>query len=244
MGRLRCKQNRTSKYLYPVVNLFGTTFLKELRNLTSYSPGYESGHSILFTGVGDLLFYRAKGFKIKELLFVIIDIRGCYNENKDVYINPEEGKRKFSNFLKYVRTNKHYETDYWYGHNLHCIVLNLESVNRAYWNFFESSYSKIWKKEELKQFGISPKKNVKGKEFDSPTYAVLTGDPRVGQVQLKDKIYETFGVEEIPDNPKEYDIPWFIEDEFLNYEYGTEEEIKSIKLVKNGSSRRSLVLQG
>src|SRR5690606_17195034 len=115
MTKLRVKVNRTNKYLYPIVNLFGRTFIKEVNNLTGYTPGYQIGHSVLFTCVGDLLYYRSKGFEIKELLFVVFDTRGCYNEEKDMFVIVDKGKEQFKNFLKYIRKNKYYEDAYWYN---------------------------------------------------------------------------------------------------------------------------------
>lgn len=235
MTKLRVKVNRTNKYLWPCVNLFGRTFLKELNGLTNYVSGYQIGQSVLFTSIGDVLYYRAKGFEIKELLFVVFDTRGCYNDEKDMYINVEKGKTCFKDFLKYIRTNKHYEDDYWYDSNQHCVVFNLESLSKVYWNFFYSKYSKMYSKTTLKEIGITPKKYIKGKQEINPEYAVLIGDAQVGWIQLKTKIYESFGVDIVPDNPDEFDIPWFLQEEFLNYEYITEEESQIIKSIKNGN---------
>lgn len=234
MTKLRVKVNRTNKYLWPSVNLFGRTFLKELNNLTNYTTGYPVGHSVLYTSIGDTLYYRTKDFEIQELLFVVFDIRGCYREDKSFYLDTKKGKVHFRDFLKYVRTNKHYENDYWYANNQHCIVFNLKDLSNTYWSFFKSEYSKMYSKECLKQIGITPNKNIQGKKYINPEYAVLTGDVEVGSIQLQSKIYETFGVDILPENPKEFDIPWSLQEEFLNYEYIREEEAETIKKFKNG----------
>lgn len=236
---LRTVPNRTNKYVYPAVNLFGKTFLKELNGLTDYATSYRAGHSILFTGIGDVLYYRAKDFKIESLLFMVIDIRGCYNEKKDIFIDPVKGKERFKSFLKYVRTSKYYKNDYWFKSNQHCIVFDLSSVAPGYMNFIQSNYSRIWTKEDLDKMYIKPKMNVGGKEYLNAVHAVLTKSDTIGLDYLKSKIYETYNTEHIPDNPKEYDIPWIIQDEFLNSKYMTEDEREIIVKFKTGASIRA-----
>lgn len=232
MTKLRVKVNRTNKYLWPCVNLFGSTFLRELEQLTNYVPGYQIGHSILSTSIADILYYRAKEFQIQELLFVIFDTRGCYREDKQMYLNVEKGKEKFKNFLKYVRTNKHYHDDYWFGTSQYCIVFDLKSLSDTYWNFFCSSYSRMYNKGQLKTIGITKKQMIQGKEGYNPVYAVLTGEKEVGTVVLKSKIYEYFGTEDLPEEPAEYDIPWYMEEELLNYKYINKNEIENVRSVK------------
>lgn len=220
---IRIKNNRTKHYLFPIVNTFGSTFIKELSNLTNYAGGYIVTHSILSVNISDYLWYKSKQIELEEIkekpyLFIVFDVRGCYNENKDVYINAEEGIKRFKLFLSYVRKNKHYVEDYWFGSYQHCIVFKVDYVN-SYKQFFFGNYSKMYSTEDLKNFKLTKKTVVQGKEYLTHEYAVLTKDTKVGSVYLKKVIYEKFGVDDIPDNPKEYDIPWFIEDEILNHNY-------------------------
>ena len=232
---LRTVPNRTNKYVYPAINMFGKTFLKELNALTDYTSSYPTGHSILYTGIGDVLYYRTKNFKFESLLFMVIDTRGCFNETKGIYINPVKGLERFKSFLKYVRTIKHYKTDYWFGKHQHCIVFNLSHVMNGYNNFIQSRYSQIWTAEELDKIHIKPNRNIGGHKYINAIHAVLTKSEDVGKEYLKTKVYEAFNTDVIPDNPEEYDIPWIIQEEILNTKYLKHDEREIIIKAKSKS---------
>jgi hypothetical protein len=239
--RIRTRNNRTKQYLFPCVNTFGTTFLKELNNLTNYTTGYPITQSVLSVSVSDYLWYRAKGIDLTEIkdkpyLFIVFDTRGCYNEDKDLYLNLSEGKKRFGLFLQYVRKNKHYVSDYWFDTNKHCVILEIERFRDAYDYFFSSVYSKMYSKEELKELKFTKTMTQKGDTYMVNEYAVLTKEPKVGSIYLKKVIYESFGVEHLPDEPKEFDIPWFIEDEILNTKYMTPLEFLTLKEAKSAST--------
>lgn len=239
-NRLKQNPNKTFRYLWPIVNLFGKTFLRELGALTSYA-NYEISDSIVRLGVGDFLFYRAKGHDIRELLFCIIDVNGCYDADKDKYIDVNKGKQRFKDFLKYIRNSPYYYEDYWYRENQHCIVFNLEKFNDTYRAFFKSEYSKMYDKKRLNDVNITPFVLVRGKKQDSAQYAVLTKDERVGITVLKERLYEEFGTRVLPDNPTEYDTPWMIKHEFFNFNYAEHDEIEKVTNLKNGKKTEKLV---
>lgn len=233
------KRNRTSKYLYQTLNSFGNTFLKEFKNRVSFVTGITIDNGIKAVGISDSLWYEAKNINYDQLkdnpyLFIVIDTRGPYNERKDLFFNPAEGKKRFGLFLKYVRTNKHYIDDYWFDNNQHCIVISINDFQNAYCNFICSRYSKMYTNEELKTIKFPKTKAFKGKEYLSAEWVVLTKyKPDEAKQVLQKAIYESYGVNFTPDNPDEYDIPWMVEDEILNNEYLTEEQIKLIKLTKS-----------
>lgn len=227
------KSNRTSKYLSQILNVYGKTFMSEFKNL---STDNKVGDSIFSYNVLDLLYTRAKRISldnIQEYIFIVIDIKGSMTTKKDKYINPNEGVKKFYNFLKYSRTNTHYVDDYWFGNNLHCVVFKIPSdYTHSYRKFITYEYSKMYSPEQLKSLGYKSYYMDKGKQVDNYTYLVLTKDPKANAV-LKKVILDTYGVEEPPENPDEFDIPWDNFDEVLNWEFSKEDEQKKLKQLKN-----------
>ena len=94
----------------------------------------------------------------------------------------------------------------------------------------------MYSKEELKELKFTKTMTQKGDTYMVNEYAVLTKEPKVGSIYLKKVIYESFGVEHLPDEPKEFDIPWFIEDEILNTKYMTPLEFLTLKEAKSAST--------
>ena len=151
---------------------------------------------------------------------------------KDKYINPKEGINKFYNFLKYSRTNTHYVDDYWFGKDLHCIVFQIpKDYTNSYRKFVTSEYSKMYSEEQLKTIGYKSYYMNKDKKVDNYTYLVLTKNPKANDV-LKKVILDTYGIENPPENPLEFDIPWDKYDEIVNWEFANEHEEKQLKQLK------------
>ncbi len=230
--KIRMIKNRTSRYLRQILNAYGKTFQSEIINLSNLKQFGDTIHSF---SILDLLYIRAKKIdieNIKEYLFVVLDIKGSMTPKMDKYINSKEGSSKFYNFLKYVRTNTHYVDDYWFGLNLHCVVLKVpKDYTEAYRKFITCEYSKMYTEEQLKQIGYKPYYVEKGKQVDNYTYLVLTKDRKANKV-LKKVILETYGVTEPPENPREFDVPWDEHEEVRNWQYANEEEQEKIKLIK------------
>jgi hypothetical protein len=229
--RARCTENRSKKYLFPILNTYGPTFIKQLDSLTNYVKGYPISQSILEIGISDVLYYRAKNMghiHIKDYpyLFIVFDINGIFNPEKNTYLNIGEGRNRFSLFLKYIRSNKNYVCDYWYKKHQHCIVFNLYNFSTAFERFIESKYSKMYTDEDLKILKI-PQYTYKGEtKYHVPEYVVLKKIKDAGKKYLQNKIYESYGIDVIPEDPKEFDIPWFPESEFLNFNYFPPQELE------------------
>ena len=230
---MRIEINNTYKFLFPIVNTFGKTFLSELKSLTGYVVGYPTAQSILKIGISDIMYLRAKR-KTGCYLFIVFDVNGAYNIDKDFYVDVKKGKNMFNNFLLFVRKSKYYVDDYWYQKNQHCIVFDVSHYETAYTKFLLSEYSGMYKKEELKTLCINPTVRVKNVDKNNAIYAVLTKDQELGKKWLKQTIFENFGTDTVPDNPAEYDITWLAENEVLNYVYADTEERETIKTWRNG----------
>lgn len=204
-------------------------------NLSSYTRA-EIGITVLSVNICDLIYYRCKGFG--ENLFLIIDIQGVYDHKKGKYINPVEAKQRFYNFLTFIRTNKHFVSDYQFEYGKkHCIVLSIPSkFKQSYEYFLTGQYSKMYDLEQIKEYW-SPFHKVGQKNTPEPNrnYAVLTKDKDIGKVVLKQAVRDAYGVESPPENPQEYDILWETSEEILNYDYANEQErnfFRNIKLNK------------
>lgn len=229
---MRYRKNHSVKFLLPQLNTCGSIFLKQMDSLTNYGLGYSMLNSLLYVGIGDIMYYRAKGFEKGHHLFLVFDVNGAYNESKGFYLDINQGKKRFKDYLMWVRTNKYYFDDYWFGKNQHCIVFNIKSYESSYSKFWKSEYSKMYRKEQLKDLGIPEFITIKGEKYRNYIYAVLTKED-IGKQYLKNTISEYFGVDDIPDDPREYDITWFAQDEILNYKYSKDKEKEIISSFKN-----------
>lgn len=225
--------NRTRRYLYPIINSFGKTFLQELLHITEYTRG-EIGQTVLSVNLCDLIYYRCKGFD--NHLFMIFDTKGVYDFNKGKYINPIEAKKRFLNFLVFARNNKSYVADYQYLYGKkHCIVFEIPIEYRnAYEKFLKGQYSQMYSLEQLSELGFHPFLKVGKKNTQEPNanYVVLTKDKNLGVVVLKHKIKEAYGVDSPPENPTEYDILWENSEEVLNFDYAKKDEVEFFKQLK------------
>lgn len=229
----RIKNNRTVKYLGPLHVLYGKTFLKEVDNLTNYVPA-KSGSSIIDFTIMDLLYYRAKRFKkFQPFLFITFDSKGAYDERKGNYADWKTGRIRFLNFLSYVRKNAHYVDDYWDVNNQHVIVMKCP-IEKPFYEFVKSAYSKMYSTPELKELGFTPTIKVGGKNYPSASWVVLTKNQEYGHQVLKSNIEEAFGVTAFPEEPDEFDIYWTNEQEIRNYQFINPEEYENLVLAKKG----------
>ncbi len=230
---LRIRENHSSKFLKPLVNAFGTTFLKELNSLTNFAVGYPVSQSILEMGIGDLFYLRAKKYKIGCLLFIVFDVNGPYNVSKDFYIDVNKGKSKFKDFLLFIRKAAIYEDDYWYGKGKHCIVFNIQKFEHAYKMFLQSRFSEMYSLDQLKNLSVPPEFIHKGKKTPNYIYAILTkSNEEICSKYLAKQIYEYFGTNTRVENPTEFSIPWVTSQEIFNYQYVEDWEKEEINKMK------------
>lgn len=225
--------NRTRRYLYPIINSFGKTFLRELLEITSYTRA-EIGQTVLSVNLCDLIYYRCKGFN--NHLFMIFDTRGVYDFNKGKHVNPIEAKKRFLNFLMFTRNNKNYAADYQFEYGKkHCIVFEIPlEYRKSYEKFLKGQYSQMYSLEQISELGFQPFLKVGKSNTPEPNrnYVVLTKNKDLGKVVLKHAVQEAYGVSEPPENPSEYDILWETSEEVLNFEYAKENEIEFFKQLK------------
>lgn len=230
MLKLRAQSNRTAKYLGKSINLYGKTFLSEVKKLTDYVPS-PIGQSIVKYSIMDLLYYRAKKIdQFKTYLFLTFDKKGPFEEKKG-HLNKKLGLQRFCNFLSYVRKHGSYVDDYWNDKDTHTVVMKFPIAN-AYEKFLISHYSKMYSLSELKEVGFSPIVYIDGQKYKSADYIVLTHAKDYGKVILESVVYENYGVKDIADDPDEFDIPWLIQDEISNSEYIVDYEKEQIQLMK------------
>lgn len=232
------KSNKTNLYLYSTINKFGKTFLLEYMELSNYNRG-TVGASVISCNILDVIYTRAKRKKIEDIeehIYIVFDIKGY--KIGDQHVNSKEGSTRFLRFLKFARTNSHFVDDYWVGKGQHCIVFKVPSkFTNAYRNFLVSRYSKMYTTEDLTELKFPATFKIKGKVKRNASYLVLTKNEDA-KVVLKKAIYDSYGVECLPENPMEYDVPWNPDDEILNYEYATQDEINQIQFLKRNESIR------
>lgn len=228
--------NRTTKYLSRCLDGFGKTFLKELQSLSFYAQ-YPTGCTIENIGIRDVLYDRATGKSWEgRYIYVVFDCLGVYDKTKNQYIDTKKGKDKFLGFLKYSRGSSYHIKDYWYGKNKHCIVYDMRKYPDAYDMFVCSKYSKMYSMDQLKELGFKPKVKIKDKEMINLTYSVLAKGQHA-ELHLKHEVYKYYGVEDIAEEPDEYDLPWFIEEEVLNHKYMTTDELTKCKQIKSCTTK-------
>lgn len=214
------KENRTYRYLYKTILGYGGTFVAEYNNLSAFCKA-PIGSSLLQINIVDVLYYSAKNISIdniQEFLFLEFETRGP-KDDTGKFINPKQGKINFNKFLQFVRGNAHYVHDYWTIDG-HVIVLKVnKKYSNSYKKFLQSKYSEMYDSEEVKSLGYKVIFTKSGSTFIDYTAAVLLRDDRYGPEYLQRQINERFGTNVVPENPKEYDLPWLKEEEFQNYNY-------------------------
>lgn len=214
--------NRSYLYLFQTISGYGTTFILELNSLSAYAK-QKVGSTIKSCYIADVLYYKSKNKSIEiedleELLFFIFDPKGSKHEGK--YVNASTGIKQFSKFLEFVRKNTNYVDDYWVKEG-HCIVFKVhKKFSQSYRKFLESKYSEMYNKEQLKDLQYVLIRTEQGVRKLNYIAAVLLKNHEYGTQKLAKEIYLRFGEgTPLPDDPKEYDLPWLKSEEYFNYEF-------------------------
>lgn len=217
--------SRTNQYLGQILAL-NSSYIQSWVSLTSGAGA--PGLSTKQYAIGDILYWRNhRHTTIPKFMFVVFDIGGA--KENDKYLNYKEGRKKFGNFLSFVRTMGTYHDDYWFNTNLYAVVFKIpEKYKDSFSKFLISRYSEMYSQEDLRKLGYYPTFKRGNKEYENYRYLVFTKNPK-GQKLLKKEIEERFGTNVLPENPQEYDLPWAPDEEILNYHFATSEEVESIK---------------
>jgi hypothetical protein len=216
------KINRSYLYLFQTISGYGSTFLGELKNLSSYAQ-QKVGATVKECYIADVLYYKSKNMSLEkedleELMFFVFDPKGCRQDHR--YINATEGEKRFYQFLKYCRTNSHFVTDYWVKEG-HCIVFKVhKKFTDSYRKFLESKYSQMYTKEQVRELQYILVKTEGKTQKVNYIAAVLLRDHEFGMQKLAKEIYQRFGENTpLPKEPNEYDLPWIKREEYFNYEF-------------------------
>ncbi len=208
-------RGRFKLYMSPVINTFGDTFLK------MFGPVI---NSVVKYSIVDYKYAMVNGFeKVQPLLFILIDRNGLKKEDGS-YINKIQAEKNFLEYIKYVRKFGGYVDDYAENlSNLQWVVLEIpKRFKESYSHWLKGEYSKMYSKKELQEMKIY---QIHKGEI-SPLYLILTKHPEALS-NFKKVLEISYGVNQYPDNPNEYDIPPIWKDEIHNY------QDDSLKLIKN-----------
>lgn len=226
--------NKTKEYLQRIINVcYGKQFMVEIRNLTSYDVG-PLGLSIEGIYIMDALYLRAKRkwSNPDPCFYIVFDKNGSMTE--DVYTDPKAGRQRFNKFLTYVRTQKFYENDYVISDDHHMVIIKLpKRFRHAYNMFLKNRYSEMYTKEDLEYLNFMPTLKMGSETVVSLTYAVLTRNAEYGQMKVLRELENNFGVDTIPDDLTEFDIPWLIRYEIYHHQYMNEEELEELKKLRS-----------
>lgn len=121
-------QNRTRKYLLPILKEYGEIFKKKFNMIFKVS-----------CGIGDSI-VKERGVNCENHIFILINTK----------ISP----KSFIDFITWIKQQSYYERDYIYGNlqnsNFHMVVLKIpEKFQKSLENFKKSKYSKMYSTEEL-----------------------------------------------------------------------------------------------
>ena len=202
-------KNRTWRYLYPSLKLYG----KEL-------SAYLSQFIKLAVGIGD------SNIDTNEpCIFILIDT----NVTQSTPQETENYRLRFAKFLNWIRYQFYYKTDYLYedigNGEKHMIVLRLPyKFDLSYLAFTQGRYSEMYSKSDIyeyfKYISIPNRKDIEtkiNKDLDD-TRKILTKDKTYTKVFAK-VVNDKFGTEN-PDSDFidfEYDFPPEQIEEVFNY---------------------------
>jgi hypothetical protein len=192
------ERNRTESYLSSVLNTFNLSFKEGFRRSKACLRGY-------FIANGD--YYKAKGFtKPQELLFMIYDPKGQLKDDR--YTNPVYHRKLFAEWLKAVRKSSHYYDDFTDNFQMHWIVVKVTPYEKAFQHFILGEYSLMYDPAHFTKLNIRE---------DSPLGKVLLRKEEAVET-LRNAIYTSYGVSELPENIREYDVPPRLQYEIYEFE--------------------------
>lgn len=183
------KINKTSKYLFPILNFFGNEFVFYLNQT------FKLGCGIFDYNFAD---------------FTLLD-----NEKSYIFIlfNKEIKTNIFNKLLLFLQDKDYFVTYYTYGANLESpyvmIVLRLPSFfNDSYYFFLKGQYSKMYDKDIIQRLNFSE---------DVKEILLKTNKAKEDMLNiLKNTFNVKLSKEDIIDNDLECDIPLILEEETFN----------------------------
>ena len=139
--------NRTWKYLFPCLTVYGPEFMSKINSLFK-----------LAVGIDDMNLY---GVKKDNCLFILLDSEIPLSTKADIDIY----KRNFAKFLSWISYQDYYVTDYVfddvYVGKRHMVVIKIpEEFKQAYVHFLNGSYSRMYTPYEQARFFKHDKYNV------------------------------------------------------------------------------------
>jgi hypothetical protein len=176
------------------------------------------------------MYYTSVKFQIMGIYFED-ELWRKHSENKNpmffLLVDPKRVNRIFLNFLKSTKKSSWYVDDYVLEmDNKHVFCFKVDPYWYKAFEFFKTSqYSKMYTPIQLKELGIKEVQNGK----KNLLYAVLAKTSE-GIRFLKSSIRIRFQTEHCPENPEEYDLPYYPHEEILNYKI--EEKINEIRTGK------------
>lgn len=128
-------KNRTWRYLYPSLKIYGKELMTYLSQFLKIS-----------VGIGD------SNVETKEpCIFILIDTNMAFKTQAEL----DSYKNRFANFLNWLKYQSYYVTDYVYdgldsGGEKHMIVLRLSyKHDLSYLSFIKGKYSEMYKKSDI-----------------------------------------------------------------------------------------------
>jgi len=181
-------ENKTLKYLFPAIRVYGSTFLAKF-NLT-YKLAY---------GIHDCLL-DGTPFEYQRKLCILIDRKSRPNLYED--------------FIRWIRLQEYFIADYSQDDTItgrmQMVVIEFpEEYSSIYDNFLKSSYSKMYLRYNIDDFF---------KEEDHTKQVLMKSSELAPSfVKSVNDLYKTTLTIEDFDKEGEYDFPWEKQNEFFNY---------------------------
>lgn len=203
-------ENRTWRYLYPSLKVYGATLMNHLASFIK-----------LAVGIGDAYVETTE-----PCIFILIDTNRVFPTEAELMAY----KLKFAKFINWIRYQYFYVTDYIYdgldsGGEKHMVVLKLpHKFDMSYFHFVNGEYSKMYTPKEVNEYFklINMPQNLavqnKVNERIKTTRAILKKESSYIPTFAK-KVNEMFGT----DNPEsdfidaELDFPPNFDEEVFNY---------------------------
>lgn len=195
--------NKTLRYIFPQLELYGDTFRKEIGNPKLNITG---------TFIMDCIYKEIKAID-KHYCFIVFNNCGKFDHTKKRYKSITEGRHAFKQFLAYAKNHKAYFDDYILNFKdpVHVVIFEFpKETESSISKFLQGKYSMMYSKDLVKKLKIDEKSDRMEALFPKEIIKAKFVEKMNQKFRTNLKEYD---FEEVTEN----EIPPLLSEEYLNY---------------------------